>query len=158
MKNYFTPRGLEKYRERIKTLEDRLEKLQSKVSGACETGGDVWHDNASYEYLCEDIRTTDKQLGQLYDELKSAEIVNYPSLVTYVCIGCEVEVEFNGTKEIYRILGHGEGNNHEEEICEVAYDSPLGQMLMCKKEGDIINFRGQEMKVARLKPIAVMKG
>jgi transcription elongation factor GreA len=70
--------------------------------------------------------------------LKNAKIIENNNNNDLVNLGCTVKVkdiEFDEIME-YQIVGSAEADPFKERISNV---SPLGQALMGKKEGDIVN-------------------
>lgn len=152
MKNYITPKGYRLLNERINGLEEKLAKTQKQIGQACSESAESWHDNAAYDYLVYEMQITNKMLSDAYKDLNFSEIVQYPTKVTNVCIGCEVEVFMNGEKVIYRVLGAGE-SNPDGDVCEISYQAPIAQALFGKKIGDYAIFRNVFLQIIGLQPI-----
>lgn len=92
---YFTKRGLEAFKERIRNLEGEAHGLRGRLAEAAETGGNQYHDNASYEQLTADIRILDRELAEACETLGRAQVVEPPTAADAVCIGTTVHVRVN---------------------------------------------------------------
>lgn len=78
----------------------------------------------------------------------SDEYVNWDGLT--VIMKSIVEVDYDGENETYTILGCNESDIMSNKI---SYYSPLAQVLLGRKVGDIVSFKGLEIvikKVTRL--------
>lgn len=151
---YFTKQGYENHLKRISELENRLKYLQSGVQDALEVGGNLWHDNFSYENLVRDIEMADKRLNEAYSISNEAEVVSYPTSVDSVVLGCKVTILLGNEEKTYDIVSFG-----EEDILKnkINYTSPLVQQMFGKKIGDIIQktIKGkkEDIEILDLKPL-----
>jgi len=127
MKSYFTAKSLAKYSQHISGLEKKLRELQAQVQYSCEIGGDVWHDNASYEHLVEDIRVADRRLNEAHLLLRNIKLISYPASVDKVVIGCEVKFSVDGEKKSFEIVAHGD---EDFTLNRILYEAPIALALM----------------------------
>lgn len=132
---YFTKRGLTKLQDEIKTLEKRLQDLQSQVAYVAEVGGNQWHDNASYDALVIDIRGADWRLGQATKVLKQAVLVDIPNNFEHVSIGAFVKLSRDGEEMSFEVAGYGES---DIDLDLIAYNTPLASLIMGKTKGEIV--------------------
>jgi transcription elongation GreA/GreB family factor len=151
---YFTKKGIIKYQEYVRSLDEAVKNLQSGIAEAAEIGGDIWHDNFSYEQLRLQVSTANTEYLRAYRNLQSAKIVDLPKNVDSVCLGCEVDLIINGKNMAYKILGFGE-SNPEQSI--IAYNTPIAKVIMNKKPGYIyegtIGEIYQKIKVLAVRPV-----
>lgn len=154
MTRYFTAEGMKNYQMRIDKLESSLSSLESRVQDVCETGGDVWHDNASYDYLTNDIRMTDKRLNDAMRLLRDTKIITYATHFDQVLLGSRVGIDLDGVEENYDIVAYGEEDSDNNKIL---YESPLAKSLMFHKIGDEFEFsfgdKKQKIKILDIVPI-----
>lgn len=127
-------------------LEKRkiLSELQKEKALAYRATGDTWHDNPYFDMLRRDEEKLVKEINEMEDILRNAEIVeNAESNEKIVNIGskfkCIIRYSFNDEceEEIIEIVGHAETDLEEGKI---AYDSLVGKNLMGHMEGDIVSF------------------
>jgi transcription elongation factor GreA len=131
---YFTPRGLEKFKEKLSHLENRLRELQKSTQEVAETGGDLWHDNASYEHLVEDIRLMNTRVSEGYGMLNHAKIVPLPKNPARVCLGSRVRAIVDGEEMTLDIVCHGEADADNDKIL---YASPIAKALLGHLPGEV---------------------
>jgi len=143
---YFTKRGLEIVKERMLELEAEVNALRSRLAEAVETGGNEWHDNASYEQLTADIRILDRELAAVRETLRRAQLVEPPTAADTVCIGTTVKLQVNGTPETWRITGYGESDPARKAV---AYNTPFAQLVMGKRAGETVkgNIAGRTVEI-----------
>ncbi len=155
MTKYFSKQGFSNFSKRINDLEAKLVDLQSQIQYACEVGGDVWHDNFTYETLTEQIRMYDKELKSKHNEISDAVIMNYPNSVDKVCFGAEVNLIIDGLEKTFKIVGYGESN---PDTGEISYITPMANAIMHLKPGDKIKKKVgtnlREIEIVNVKPIS----
>lgn len=128
--HYFTALGLEKYKTQMKKIEDELVKLQSSVAEVAETGGNQWHDNASYDYVTAEIRQSDRRLKDMAAALVNATIVDTAKTNEVVAIGTSVRILCNESEQRWLISGYGESDPDKGIL---AYNTPLASLVMGKR-------------------------
>ncbi|OGX07179.1 MAG: hypothetical protein A2Z88_01985 [Omnitrophica WOR_2 bacterium GWA2_47_8] len=131
---YFTARGLDAYRARIQELEIRLREVQAYSADAADVGGNQYHDNASYENLVIQLRGLDNQVNEGHRILNSAKVIEAPKDISSVTIGCCVKYTMNGVSRSCVVVGFGESDPLRGLL---AYDTPIGQLLIGLKVGEI---------------------
>lgn len=123
-----------RYREFLSDLETNLKNLMSQSSNAYETGGNGWHDNASFEHLLEDIHFANSRFAQARSLLVIARILPYPANPERAMYGARVQFLFDGENREVEIVGHGE---EDYSAGRVLYLSPLAQALIPHAPGDV---------------------
>lgn len=145
---YFTLNGYEKFKEKINNIKNKLNRLQKQLGKVALTGGDLWHDNFSFEQLEIQIRQLNDQLIVHNRILNKAKIVFPPDSPEIITIGCKVYVEVNGKKEAWVISGYGESDPARGIK---SYDTKIGALLVGAKKNDtkniVINKKNLEIKV-----------
>lgn len=129
-----TLKGVEKLKFDIERYKKRLIGVRQKKGNAAEVGGDVWHDNSALEELEHQERILMREIFELNNTLRKAEIVDNKLGDNKVSIGSKVKITFlddNSSAE-FTIAGHGE-SDPENNI--ISYDSPLGAALYGKNIG-----------------------
>jgi len=129
-----TPEGLEKLKAELDHLW-RVERPDTtqKVSWAASLGDRS--ENADYHYNKKRLREIDRRILYLRKCIDDLKVVSYSSFQEgKVMFGAWVEIENNKAgKKRLRIVG-------SEEILDtkdyISIDSPMGQALQNKKEGD----------------------
>lgn len=129
----FTPDGFERVTAELKDLiEVKRPDIIAAVAEA-RSHGDL-RENAAYDVARQDQAMLEKRIGELEDTLRNAEIMeDNGNSDGIVGIGRTVTVDFDGTEEIYRIVGPAEAQPMKNEISD---ESPIGSQLKGKKVGD----------------------
>lgn len=140
---YFTPAGVAKMRRKAEELEQWLQKLESQISEAAETGGNQWHDNFAYEQLTREIATTDRQLVDIHQTINRTVMTEKPT-GRVVAIGVKAKIRFNGEEEEWEIGGFGESDPDNGII---AYNTPLARLIMGKAATEQVQGQIGENKV-----------
>jgi transcription elongation factor GreA len=135
-KPYFTERGKEKLKQDISKLEQKLQDIQANTANVAELGGNQWHDNASFERLTEDIRGLRVRIAKARDLMTRAIIVKPPDNLDKVAIGTSVKVLFNGTEEVWQIVGYGESEPNSNLF---AYNVPVAALIIGRREGEVVS-------------------
>jgi transcription elongation factor GreA len=132
-KEYLTQ---EKYEELTKELHMLIHQKRKEVAEHLEYAkslGDL-SENAEYHEARDEQAHTEARIAQLEHMLKHAEIVR-PQKGDTVVAGSTVAVTKTGSKEQHKFLLVG---SEEADMAtgKLSYQSPLGRMLMGKKNGD----------------------
>lgn len=92
-------------------LFDRLKEVQGKKGEAAEVGGNVWHDNFSFEDLCRQEMMLNKRISDASLQISRAELVESPINDKFLQIGHIASFEFDdGEEREYEIAGYGESD------------------------------------------------
>lgn len=149
----FTKKGFEKFKKAISSLEDKVRSIQASTQETLELGGNLWHDNASYEHLKEDLAVADRRLKEAYQIYNKSTIVEYPSRVDNVCYGSEVKVVVDGEEKTYQIVGYYDDASENMMF----YGAPLSQAFILHKPGDEydanVNGLKRHIRILDVKPI-----
>ncbi len=134
MIQYLSKEKLESLKEAIKELKTvkRIE-VAEKLKKAKEYGD--LSENAEYSEAIEKKEELEMQIIKLEDIIKNAVIIKKKHQTGVVEIGSTVEVEKNGQKRKFVIIGSAEAN---PETGLISNESPLGLALLGKKVGEKI--------------------
>ena len=133
----------------LKALEDELENLKvvkrkevaQKIKEAREQGD--LSENAEYDAAKDEQRDIELRIEELEKLLKNAEVVVEDEIVLdKINIGCKVKVyDVDEDEEMeFKIVGSTEANSLQNKISN---ESPVGQALMGKKAGDVVDVETQ---------------
>jgi transcription elongation factor GreA len=129
---YLSREGLQKLREELDELVNvRRAEVASRIHEAKEHG-DVT-ENAEYEDAKNEQAFVEGRIQALSALIKNAVIINENHSTTHVQIGSTVEVESDGSKEKYTIVGSAEASPAEGRISN---ESPVGRALLGRKKGE----------------------
>lgn len=130
-------------------LKKKLEKLQhvrphaaAEVARLAELGD--FSENVEYQLAKGRLRGINNNILKLEHELNRAVIITPKKQTNTIQIGHTVTVEIGGTQKTYQILGSSETNPGRGII---SHHSPIGDALMGKKVGDIVEIKLANKKV-----------
>ena len=141
-KNILTYEGLKRYEDELQNLKvvERKEVAQ-KIKEAREQGD--LSENAEYDAAKDEQRDIELRIEELEKLLKNAEVVVEDEIdLDKINIGCKVKVyDVDEDEEMeFKIVGSTEANSLQNKISN---ESPVGQALMGKKAGDVVDVETQ---------------
>ena len=138
-----TAEGLEKLKLELKRLK---EKDRKEVIGRIKTAkefGDL-SENSEYDDAKNEQAFIEGRIQDLETMIKNAKVVSGATSNTIVGLGSTVEIEAEGDKETYLIVGPTEADPISGKISS---ESPVGRALIEGKKGDKIMVSTPDGKV-----------
>ena len=141
-KHILTYAGLKQYEDELQNLKVvKRKEVAQKIKEAREQGD--LSENAEYDAAKDEQRDIELRIEELEKLLKNAEVVVEDEIdVDKINIGCKVkllDVEYDEEMEFF-IVGSTEANSLQNKISN---ESPVGQALMGKKAGDVVDVETQ---------------
>lgn len=141
-KNILTYEGLKRYEDELQNLKVvKRKEVAQKIKEAREQGD--LSENAEYDAAKDEQRDIELRIEELEKLLKNAEVVVEDKIdLDKINIGCKVKVyDMDEDEEMeFKIVGSTEANSLQNKISN---ESPVGQALMGKKIGDIVDVETQ---------------
>jgi transcription elongation factor GreA len=129
---YLSRDGLQKLREELdEMINVRRAEVATRIHEAKEHGDIA--ENAEYEDAKNEQAFVEGRIQTLSALIKNAIIIDERHSTTHVAIGSTVELETDGLKERYTIVGSAEAAPSEGKISN---ESPVGRALLGRKKGD----------------------
>ena len=135
MTKYLTQEGLEKLKKELEHLEKVERKEVVKRIGDSAAQGDL-KENAGYHAAKEAQSFIEGRIIQLKEIISQARVIGKKE-GGGVQIGSVVSLESEGGKEKFQVVEPEEADILSEKI---SYKSSLGENLLNKKKGDIVEF------------------
>lgn len=134
----FTREGYEKLKVQLEELKTQRVTIREEVKEARELGD--LKENAGYHAAREAQGIVEARISSLEKRLEDAVIVDGGSFETVV-LGVPVRVKNlgSGAERSYTVVGSEEMEFTENAASE---ESPIGQVLLGKKQGDIVEVQG----------------
>jgi len=126
----------EELKRNLDYLKNNLRPILMAEVKELSTTGD-YSENAGYQSAKFKLRQTNNKINKIEDILVRSEIIK-PNQNNNIEIGNIVELEIDGVRKKYQILGSLETNPSKGLI---SYNSPLGSLLLNKKVGDIVELK-----------------
>ena len=141
-KNILTYEGLKRYEDELQNLKVvKRKEVAQKIKEAREQGD--LSENAEYDAAKDEQRDIELRIEELEKLLKNAEVVVEDEIdLDKINIGCKVKVyDVDEDEEMeFKIVGSTEANSLQNKISN---ESPVGQALMGKKAGDVVDVEAQ---------------
>ena len=141
-KNILTYEGLKRYEDELQNLKVvKRKEVAQKIKEAREQGD--LSENAEYDDAKDEQRDIELRIEELEKLLKNAEVVVEDEIdLDKINIGCKVKVyDVDEDEEMeFKIVGSTEANSLQNKISN---ESPVGQALMGKKAGDVVDVETQ---------------
>ncbi|MFZ2803890.1 MAG: transcription elongation factor GreA [Patescibacteria group bacterium] len=131
---YISPEGLEKLQAELKYLKTvRRRELAERIDAA-KSLGDL-SENAEYHEAKDELAFAEGRVQQIQEMLKNVSLIESGQTGGVVRIGTAVEVEVNGKKKTYTIVG---SNEADPVAGYISNESPLGETFLGHKVGDTV--------------------
>lgn len=148
---YLTKDGVGKLQHELKRLIDVDRKeIISKIKEAREYGD--LSENAEYDAAVHQQSMVEGRIEEIETLLRKAQIIEHPATNDKVRVGTKVDVEIDGDKEAFSIVGTAESDPAKGLI---STDSPLGKALLNRKVGEIASVSVPDGGTADYKIIAI---
>jgi len=135
-KKYITKEGLEKLKGKLEELITKRQEIANRIEEVKEMGD--LSENAEYTEAKEEQGFTEGIILKLEDLINNAVIIDNQDkkMRTVVEVGSHVKVKVNDKEKEYSIVGASETDPLNGNISN---DSPLGQALIGKKVGEVVD-------------------
>ncbi len=131
---YVTNEGLEKLQAELADLKTTQRKELAGRLEAAKALGDL-SENAEYHDAKEALGMVEGRIREIGDMLKNLSVIESGTTGGVVRVGSAIEVEVNGKKKSYTIVGSNEANPLEGYISN---ESPLGNAFLGHSVGDAV--------------------
>lgn len=136
MTNVITSEGLEKLKQELSDIKIKLKEVAVRIKDAKDLGD--LSENAEYhEAKNEQAFLYGKELA-LEEKIRNAQVIAGNSCSETVDAGCTVNVENEGEKMTFKIVGSTESDPTNGLI---SIDSPIGSALSGHKKGDRVSVK-----------------
>jgi transcription elongation factor GreA len=141
MAQYLTKQGLEKLKKELEYLKNVKRKEIAKTLEHTASFGDL-KENFAYHQAKDDQAFLEGRILELEGIIREVKIIGEKKS-DVVQLGSRVTLEGGGEKQTFQILGREEANPSEGRI---SFESPLGQAIFGKSEGDRVELATVEGK------------
>ncbi len=101
-------------------------------------------ENSDYTNAKEELDFLDGRIDELTEVVQNAVVVSDTGRKGVVGVGTQVTVEVNGSSHVFKIVGEWEADPAAKKI---SHESPLGQALMDKKVGEVVEVEAPAGKI-----------
>lgn len=144
MKKYITLEGLEKLKKELNYLKQVKRKEIAERLKQAIAFGDL-SENFAYHETKEAQGFLEGRILELEGIIRSAKIIKKQKQTDKAQVGSTVLlIDFNNEKQKFQIVGLEEANILKGKI---SFESPLGQAILGKSEGDRIKIKAPEGEI-----------
>jgi transcription elongation factor GreA len=128
----FTPRGIEKQKQKIVELTQKMDKLKIQLAEMADVCGDEWHDNFTFEQTIIQVADLEHFINEEQEILNQAALVLPPTYNEKAAVGHRVKIRLGDKEMTYNIAGYGESDPLTDIL---AYDAPIAKAIMGTRVG-----------------------
>ena len=141
-----TKEGLAEHEAELKELISNRPDIAEKIKVAREQGD--LKENAEYQAARDEQSQIEDRISELEHILKNVEIIESGKKKDVVELGEEVTLSASGSEDrVFTIVGSLEANPGEGRVSN---ESPMGEAILGKKVGDLIEVNGKKYKIKRV--------
>ncbi|NMC51539.1 transcription elongation factor GreA [Candidatus Kuenenbacteria bacterium] len=104
-------------------------------------------ENAPYQIAKGQLRSLNRRIDEIEEQLRHAEIIDPNAPKDAIQIGCSVDLEINGGKATYQILGSSET---DPKAGIISHRSPIGSALIGRRTGETITIKNNNREISCL--------
>jgi len=150
---YFSQNGYNNHVRRIQEADAEIARIKSGTNDAHESEGGSQEESAIHVNINDAIVSYENISRTLNKELENFKIIQYPTSVDSVCVGCIAKIRVDNNKETQcYIVGYGENGNYKNSI---KYDAPIAKALMKQKPGFKGGFNTEDDKYRTVELLGV---
>jgi transcription elongation factor GreA len=145
-KIYISKEKLEEFKKELQQLKTvKRKEIIERIEKAKEMGD--LSENAEYNIAKEEQSFIEGRILELEDLMTNAVLVEEGKKTGTVNIGSKIKVKINGNEKEFQIVGVTEADPAHGKISN---ESPLGEALLGKKKGDVVEVETPGGKVSYL--------
>ena len=133
---FVTKQKYSELQEELRVLQKETIPMIARRIDEAKLMGDL-SENAEYHAAREEMSWANGRLEQIEELLRNAQIISENVGIGTVSIGNTIIVRVGDAKKTFRIVGAEEADPLDGKISN---ESPLGQALLGKKLGDVVEF------------------
>lgn len=123
----------------LKELDELKNQRHAKAVDRLKRARDMGDlsENSEYHAAKEDLAYIDGRIQEIEQILQDVEVMKEVAKTNNVNVGSIVDVEINGLKSTFTIVGELEADIHANKL---SYQSPIGKALMNARKGETVKF------------------
>lgn len=138
---HLTAEGKKDLEQELEVLIAKRPEIAEKIATA-RAFGDL-SENEEYSSARAEQKMTENRILEIQDILKNAKVIR-AGKKTAVSLGANVKLDLGGRKVEYIVVGATEADPTKGKISN---ESPIGKVIMGKKEGESLEFNGKKVKI-----------
>lgn len=138
----------DKLQQRLETLQKTKSSLAAELLATLQQGAESFHDNFPWEDATRRRSHLEGELIEIKVILGNCQFIDDLSIdISKVGIGTKVTLDDGEDEFSYTILGPLD-SSPEKDI--ISYQSPIGEILMGKKVGQVVQFREVKLRIVKI--------
>lgn len=130
-----TKEGYENLKKELADLVDRQRPANIARLQHARSMGDL-RENSEYSASKEEQGLIEGRIFELEQLIENSDVINVEDIGNAVTLGCEVDVDVDGKKDTYYIVGEYEADPMNKKLSQ---SSPIGKALLGKKIGETVH-------------------
>jgi len=132
MTKFLTPEGFKKLEEELAMRKTETRQKIAETIKEAKEQGDL-SENAEYSEAKRQQSDNERRIMELENDIRTSQVSSFNQESNVVQMGSKVKVKCNGDEQSFCIVGSNEADPLGGKISN---ESPIGQALMGKSEGD----------------------
>lgn len=140
---HLTQEGVDELKVELKDLIAQRAPIAERIKTAREFGD--LSENAEYSSARQEQERVESRIAEIEHILLNVEIIKHPKGDSKVQLGSLVKLKNDGKTKEFRVVGTVEADPLNGKISD---ESPIGQALLGKKEGELVELKNGGEKVS----------
>ena len=134
---HLTQQGVDELKKELEELMSLRPEIAGRIKTAREFGD--LSENMEYSAARQDQERNEARMSEIQHILSNVQVITTPKNDSKVVLGSTVELKSSGGKvKVFQVVGTVEADPLNGKISD---ESPIGQALMGKKEGETIEIK-----------------
>ncbi len=140
---HLTQAGIDELKTEHAALIAERGPVAERIKSARELGD--LSENAEYQTAREEQDRLEARISEVEHILQNAQVIKKPRGDNKVQLGSSVKLKGGGTTKVFQVVGTIEADPLHGKVSD---ESPIGQALLGKKEGDSVKIKDTTYKIA----------
>ncbi len=140
---HLTQAGIDELKTEHTALVAERGPVAERIKSARELGD--LSENAEYQTAREEQDRLEARISEVEHILQNAQVIKKPRGDNKVQLGSSVKLKGGGTTKVFQVVGTIEADPLHGKVSD---ESPIGQALLGKKEGDSVKIKDTTYKIA----------
>lgn len=147
MKKLFklTQAGIDELKVEHVALVAQRGPVSERIKSARELGD--LSENAEYQTAREEQDRLEARISEVEHILQNVQVIKKPKGGSKVQLGSSVKLKSNGSTKEFQVVGTMEADPRHGKVSD---ESPIGQLLLGKKEGESVKIKDVSYKIAEI--------
>lgn len=142
---HLTQAGIDELKVEHTSLLSERAPVAERIKSARELGD--LSENAEYQTAREEQDRLESRISEVEHILQNVQVIKKPKGDNKVQLGSSIKLKSNGTTKVFQVVGTIEADPMHGKVSD---ESPIGQALLGKKEGETVKIKDTAYKIASI--------